>query len=750
MQWPGPGEYTAAVQNPMHCFSDAELRAGTVHLNPMGLPISVSGGFVTVFRVQCGHRTYAVRCFLREVADQQQRYAAISTHLARLQLPYFAGFEYLPQGILVRGQWYPVVKMEWVAGESLAEFVHANLHRPSRLRRLASRSLAMLEAMEEAGIAHGDLQIGNVVICADEPRLIDYDGMFVPALAGLHSLETGHRHFQHPARTAKHYGPYLDRFSGRVIYLSLLAVAEDPELWPHQDGGVEHLLLTQEDFRHPECSPLLQRLLQVTDHRIRQLAAELVEALRATPEQISRLSTFVGKRVTGLRAPAQLPDWIRPHVRDELEELVRNLDCELPQLDVTPPQREVSPETACPPVQFETSADEALLWILFILSTLPFSLIDPIILVMIVLFIFFFVIHISLRYVTREKVGVRCRTSEEQIQRVVETITAHSSRVDEIRRLLHGNDKRVVVLHTEYSKRLDMQQFVQDGRRHAECGAIEARLDEVQWEIEHLEEYCQEIQEVRDHQLHLLHQEMESIEARHQEEEKEALRLLRDRYVNDFLRKHTLELARIPNVGRATKSWLLSWGFLTALDIDDDILDFEYISLARRRAVLEWRDRLADRAASQAPCALPRDVDSAIAETYQRERAGCERRLATVKSAAELRMAMAQQQYGPELDRLKALREQLKCELEACEVRLRAEVEAARAALVREFAREIAGIRAEVAKLQSEGLERMEKIKALKLEAHRLTAELEALRRLTLWRYLGHSLGLRVDKNQRS
>ena len=35
------------------------------------------------------------------------------------------------------------------------------------------------------------------------------------------STEIGHRAYQHPRRSTTDYGPYLDRFSALVIYLSL-------------------------------------------------------------------------------------------------------------------------------------------------------------------------------------------------------------------------------------------------------------------------------------------------------------------------------------------------------------------------------------------------------------------------------------------------------------------------------------------------------------------------------------------------
>ena len=82
-----------------------------------------------------------------------------------------------------------------------------------------------MSELRAANIAHGDLQHGNVVVVGDQLRLLDYDGMFVPALANKQSNECGHRNYQLPKRSRWDYGPHLDHFSAWVIYVSLVAVA---------------------------------------------------------------------------------------------------------------------------------------------------------------------------------------------------------------------------------------------------------------------------------------------------------------------------------------------------------------------------------------------------------------------------------------------------------------------------------------------------------------------------------------------
>ncbi len=104
MAWPSAADFSEAVQSPRTAFRDAELQSGQIELNNLQLPKPRSGGFAVVFKLQSGPRDWAVKCFTRDFADQRQRYDSISRHLDEKQLPYIVPFEYLREGIKVRGQ----------------------------------------------------------------------------------------------------------------------------------------------------------------------------------------------------------------------------------------------------------------------------------------------------------------------------------------------------------------------------------------------------------------------------------------------------------------------------------------------------------------------------------------------------------------------------------------------------------------------------------------------------------------------
>src|SRR5262245_10707249 len=165
MSWPTSADYHAAVQNPGHCFWDAELRRGEAAVGPLDLPLLWAGSFAAVFQLRCPlGATWAVKCFTREVPDLRERYQAISQHLRGQQSPFIVEFHYLEEGIRVKGQWYPIVKMRWVEGQPLREFVADHAGEAAVLGDLARRWAQLADDLREADLAHGDLHPGNVLL----------------------------------------------------------------------------------------------------------------------------------------------------------------------------------------------------------------------------------------------------------------------------------------------------------------------------------------------------------------------------------------------------------------------------------------------------------------------------------------------------------------------------------------------------------------------------------------------------------
>jgi hypothetical protein len=273
MNWPTHTDYQDAIQNPAICFAEADLKAGTAAADMLGLPRVMSGNFASVYELTTEGKRYAVRCFVRQVMGQQGRYARLSQHLSGVKLPWLVNFDYFLKGILVRGEWYPIVKMDWVEGAPLNTWIEQNLDKPEKLKAAAGQWRKLVADMRQNKLAHGDYQHGNIMVTLnDELRLVDYDGMYCPAFGKGRSPELGHANFQHPRRLAENYDDSVDNFSALVIYLSLLALAEDPALWK-EFYTVDNLLFVSADYKNPQNSKAFTRLLASKDPVIKQLTA---------------------------------------------------------------------------------------------------------------------------------------------------------------------------------------------------------------------------------------------------------------------------------------------------------------------------------------------------------------------------------------------------------------------------------------------------------------------------------------------
>ncbi|MGI8958789.1 MAG: hypothetical protein ACR2IV_03305 [Bryobacteraceae bacterium] len=286
MRWPSDQDYNEAVQNPGIAFSDQELKSGRVELNALGLPKARSGNFATIYRVETISGAYAVRCFRYDNPEHSLRYPTIASYLSQNPLPYMVSFRFMSQGIRVGPNWYPTVKMKWVEGDSLVSYIEKNLSSQAALQNLGASWIQMLTDLHRTKIAHGDLQHGNVLVVHGKLRLVDYDGMYVPALDGSRGLELGHRNYQHPQRTELDFGPQLDNFSAWLIYVSLVALAAQPKLWMQLKAGDECLLFRREDLDNPDQSAAFRFLKGLPDKHIRRLADQMEQFLWLPPDQV--------------------------------------------------------------------------------------------------------------------------------------------------------------------------------------------------------------------------------------------------------------------------------------------------------------------------------------------------------------------------------------------------------------------------------------------------------------------------------
>jgi hypothetical protein len=314
--WPDLTDYHEALQFPQRSLGDPELQRAQIDKDRFGMPKPATGGNAVVYKATEGQNVWAVRCFLRPISDHAERYAAISKHLQKNRAAHSTKFFYLADGLRIKGGTFPIVKMAWVQGQHLDRCAESLLGQPKELAGLREKFRTLVKEVEAAKFAHGDLQHGNILVSGKELLLIDYDGMWVPALIGRQATEIGHRAYQHPKRSVSDYGPYLDRFSALVIYLSLRALEVDRKLWEQYYTG-DNLLFVREDFNEPGKTPIWGDLAALKDPEVSYLAGVLAALLTKPVKDLPRLEAVLSGSAgvkpreleSGGPRPAEKPKW---------------------------------------------------------------------------------------------------------------------------------------------------------------------------------------------------------------------------------------------------------------------------------------------------------------------------------------------------------------------------------------------------------------------------------------------------------
>jgi hypothetical protein len=303
--WPSQADYIMALQDPAAAFADPLLAGGDIESDSvLGLPKPRSGQMASVYKVRTARATWAVRCFNFASVERAARYSAISAFLDAHPNPYTVGFAYRDMGIIVDGRPYPIVKMEWVEGDLLPAYIAKHLDAPDVLEGLAAGWIELVRDLHALGLAHGDLQHGNVLVTPEgKLKLIDYDGMFVPALAGARGSEVGHPNYQHPCRDLRHFGPQLDNFSAWVVYLSIAAVVRDRTAWTSLRFGDECLALRRPDYVRPSSSDAFAQLAAASGPDDGKLARYLQSMLPHEPDALPALETCMRSAPAGAGGP---------------------------------------------------------------------------------------------------------------------------------------------------------------------------------------------------------------------------------------------------------------------------------------------------------------------------------------------------------------------------------------------------------------------------------------------------------------
>ena len=323
MQYPLISEYLAAIREANDNLD--KLSHLVPVLDKYGEPYRSSGAFAVVFKMkdeQTG-KCYALRCFTEEQEGRAEAYRQIAEELEFVDSPYITSVKYLEEELFVdsncEDEEFPVLLMDWIEGETMERYIAANYTDTHAMSMLCYRFCKMAAWLRSQSFAHGDIKPDNIMVCPDGTlTLVDYDGMFVPAMKGQKSPTVGTKDFSHPLRTIDDFDETIDDFALASIALSLKAISLNPSLLQTYEAS-DRLLFSAADYLDLSKSKTMTAL----------------QGLLADEEAITLMSMFLlanakknlsmcSFRLFGLQKPKEKEMWSTEVTKEDLENAVED------------------------------------------------------------------------------------------------------------------------------------------------------------------------------------------------------------------------------------------------------------------------------------------------------------------------------------------------------------------------------------------------------------------------------------------
>lgn len=323
MQYPLISEYLTAIQD-AHDNLDKQNHLVPV-LDKHGEPYRSSGAFAVVFKMkdeQTG-KCYALKCFTEEQEGRAEAYRQIAEELEFVDSPYITSVKYLEKELFVDSNCeddeFPVLLMDWIEGETMETYIAENYTDSYEMSMLCYRFCKMAAWLRSQSFAHGDIKPDNIMVRPDGTlTLVDYDGMFVPAMKGQKSPTIGTKDFSHPLRTIDDFDETIDDFALASIALSLKAISLDSSLLQSY-GASDRLLFSATDYLDLSKSKIfaaLQGLL--ADVETRTLLSMF---LLASAQKNLSMCSF---RLFGLQKPKEKEVWSTEVTEKDLKNAIED------------------------------------------------------------------------------------------------------------------------------------------------------------------------------------------------------------------------------------------------------------------------------------------------------------------------------------------------------------------------------------------------------------------------------------------
>lgn len=209
--------------------------------------------------------------------------------------------------------------MDWIEGETMETYVAAHYTDSHAMSMLCYRFCKMAAWLRSQSFAHGDIKPDNIMVRPDGTlTLVDYDGMFVPAMKGQKSPTIGTKDFSHPLRAIDDFDETIDDFALAVIALSLKAISLNPSLLKSY-GASDRLLFSAADYLDLSKSKTLTSLQGLlADEEARTLMSMF---LLASAKKDLSMCSF---RLFDVQKPKEEEVWSTEVTYEDLENAVED------------------------------------------------------------------------------------------------------------------------------------------------------------------------------------------------------------------------------------------------------------------------------------------------------------------------------------------------------------------------------------------------------------------------------------------